>query len=112
MCIRDRVWADGNEIQPDSLNLRIYKGGTDQLPDPKIEAVEGAGHAPAYRGVAYCVIEDLDLSLFGNRVPQFSFEVIRPAQGAAAAAHPDLSKIIPGVCLIPGTGEYLSLIHI
>lgn len=101
-----RVWADGNEIQPDRLNLRVYKGSADQLPDPKIEAVEGSGNAPAYRGIAYCVIEDLDLSLFGNRVPQFSFEVIRPAQGAAAAAHPDLSKVIPGVCLIPGTGEY------
>lgn len=101
-----RVWADGNEIQPDSLNLRVYKGDTDQLPDPRIEAVEGAGQAPAYRGIAYCVIEDLDLSLFGNRVPQFSFEVIRPAQGAAASAHPDMSTIIPGVCLIPGTGEY------
>ncbi len=98
-----RVWADGNEIQPDSLNLRVYKGTADQLPDPKIEAVEGAGNAPAYRGIAYCVIEDLDLSLFGNRAPQFSFEVIRPAQGSA---HPDMSRIIPGVCLIPGTGEY------
>lgn len=101
-----RVWADGNEIQPDSLNLRVYKGSTDQLPDPKIEAVEGAGNAPAYRGIAYCVIEDLDLSAFGNRVPQFSFEVIRPAQGLAASGHPDLSRVIPGVCLIPGTGEY------
>jgi hypothetical protein len=101
-----RVWADGNEIQPDSLNLRVYRGGADQLPDPKIEAVEGAGNATAYRGIAYCVIEDLDLSPFGNRVPQFSFEVIRPAQGMAASGHPDLSKIIPGVCLIPGTGEY------
>ena len=39
-------------------------------------------------------------------MPQFSFEVIRPAQGVAAAAYPDLSQIIPGVCLIPGTGEY------
>ena len=101
-----RVWADGNEIQPDSLNLRVYKGRADQLPDPKIEAVEGAGQAPAYRGIAYCVIEDLDLSLFGNRVPQFSFEVIRPAQGAAAERYPDLSTTVPGVCLIPGTGEY------
>ena len=40
--------------------------------------------APAYRGIAYVVIEDLALAAFGNRVPQFSFEVVRPAQGALA----------------------------
>ncbi|MDZ4393021.1 baseplate multidomain protein megatron [Cypionkella sp.] len=101
-----RIWADGNEIEPESLNLRLYKGDEAQLPDPKIEAVEGSGNAPSYRGIAYVVIENLDLARFGNRVPQFSFEVVRSAQGAAAKAFPGLSKIIPGVCLIPGTGEY------
>ena len=101
-----RIWADGNEIAPDSLNLRIYKGDEAQLPDPKIEVVEGAGSAPSYRGTAYVVIENLDLAQFGNRVPQFSFEVVRAAQSTAAQAYPGLSKIIPGVCLIPGTGEY------
>src|SRR3989338_1249885 len=101
-----RVWADGNEVSPDTLNMRVYHGDETQLPDPKIEAVEGAGLAPAYRGTAYVVIEDLDLAAYGNRVPQFSFEVIRPAQGEAAAAFPDLAKTVPGVALIPGTGEY------
>ena len=101
-----RIWADGNEIEPGSLNMSVYTGAADQLPDPKITAVEGAGWGPAYRGVAYVVIEDLDLAAFGNRVPQFSFEVIRPAQGTAATAYPDLSNIVPGVCMVPGTGEY------
>ena len=41
-----------------------------------IEAVEGA--APAYRGCAYVVFEDLPLDPFGNRLPQLSFEVFRP----------------------------------
>ena len=101
-----RIWADGNEIPPGSLDIRVYKGSEDQLPDPKMQAVEGFNAVPAYRGTAYVVIEDLDLSAYGNRVPQFSFEVVRPAQGNLAAAHPDLSKTIKGVCLIPGTGEY------
>lgn len=96
-----RIWADGNEIAPRSLTLRLYRGTADQQPDPKIEAVEGTGRVPAYRGLAYVVIEDLDLTPFGNRVPQLSFEVIRAAKGAQ-----DMSQIIPGVALIPGTGEY------
>lgn len=95
-----RIWADGNEIAPSSLNLRFYNGSQTQQADPKIEAVEGV--APAYRGTAYVVIEDLALEPYGNRVPQLSFEVIRPAKDHAT----DLSRIIPGVAMIPGTGEY------
>ncbi len=101
-----RVWADGLEVAPTSLNLRIYNGSETQLPDPKISAVEGAGMAPAYRGIAYVVIEDLELSGFGNRVPQFTFEVVRPAQGAFADDVVDLPRAVRGVALVPGTGEY------
>jgi hypothetical protein len=101
-----RIWADGNEIEPERLNLRVYEGSETQLADPKIEAVEGAGNAPSYRGTAYVVIEDLDLSSYGNRIPQLSFEVIRPARGALAANFAGLDQVIPGVCMIPGTGEY------
>lgn len=101
-----RIWADGNEISPRKLTMRVYKGAQSQLPDPKIEAVEGTGRAPAYRGIAYVVIEELQLAAFGNRVPQLSFEVIRPVSGAAADAHPDLSRLIKGVAMLPGTGEY------
>ncbi len=101
-----RIWADGVEISPDDVTMRVYPGSETQLPDPKIEAVEGAGEAPAYRGVAYVVFEDLALAPYGNRVPQFSFEVIRPAQGDAISDVPDLTRGVRGVALIPGTGEY------
>jgi hypothetical protein len=101
-----RVWADGLEVAPDSLNLRVYSGSETQLADPKISAVEGAGLAPTYRGIAYVVIEDLELSGFGNRVPQFTFEVVRPAQGAFADDVVDLPRAVRAVALIPGTGEY------
>lgn len=99
-----RVWADGNEIAQGSLTLHVYRGTEDQAPDPLIETVEGVGKAPAYRGLAYVVIEDLDLSPYGNRVPQFNFEVIRSAAPGQAA--PLLHEAVKGVCLIPGSGEY------
>ncbi|MEM9426696.1 MAG: glycoside hydrolase/phage tail family protein [Pseudomonadota bacterium] len=94
-----RIWADGTEISKADLNMRVYPGSETQLPDPKIEAVEGAGQAPAYRGTAYVVLEDLPLGPFGNRVPALSFEVMRSGEG-------DLSDIIEAVAVIPGTGEY------
>lgn len=101
-----RIWADGNEISPSSLEMRVYVGDEVQLPDPKISAVEGADNAPAYRGIAYVVIEDLDLSAFGNRVPQFTFEVVRAANAPENTTIAELAATVPGVCMIPGTGEY------
>jgi len=98
-----RVWADGIEIARDDLNMRIYSGSEDQMPDPKIEAVEGAGLAPAYRGIAYVMLEDLPMGQFGNRIPQFTFEVLRPAQDTDEG---DIAQAVRAVALIPGTGEY------
>jgi hypothetical protein len=95
-----RIWADGAEIAPADLALRVYTGSEDQLPDPRIEAVEGAGQAPAYRGIAYVVIEDMALAAYGNRVPQLSFEVIR------AVGSEGLQDAVQAVALMPGTGEY------
>jgi hypothetical protein len=101
-----RVWADGVELDLTSVSMRIYHGTEDQMPDPLMEAVEGAGKVPAYRGIAYVVFEDLDLSLFGNRVPQFAFEVARPAQPAREML-PAAADLVRAVALMPGTGEYV-----
>ncbi len=46
-----RVWADGEEVSADDLNMRVYPGDEEQLPDPAISAQEGES-APAYRGIA------------------------------------------------------------
>ncbi len=101
-----RIWADGVEIGREEINLRVYTGVADQMPDPKIEAVEGAGTVPAYRGTAYVVIEDLELGRFGNRVPQFNFEVVRATPEHLAEQASDYSKTVRAVALMPGTGEY------
>lgn len=56
---------------------------------------------PAYRGIAYLVIEDLELGEFGNRVPQLSFEVIRAVE---ADSPQTLSDHVRAVALMPGSG--------
>ncbi|MGI3164455.1 baseplate multidomain protein megatron [Pseudooceanicola sp. 200-1SW] len=101
-----RVWADGAEVATADLDMRVYTGSADQLPDAKIEAVEGAGTVPAYRGTAYVVFEDLPLEPFGNRVPQFTFEVIRPAPLSLPGAEEEPAHAIRAVALMPGSGEY------
>lgn len=101
-----RVWADGDEIGREELNLRVYTGSDTQMPDPKMEAVEGVGAVPAYRGTAYVVIEDLELGRFGNRVPQFNFEVVRATPSHLPEGASDYSETVRAVALMPGTGEY------
>jgi GTA TIM-barrel-like domain/Putative phage tail protein len=96
-CVR-RIWADGKEIDQAGLTLRVHTGGPDQAPDPLIVAKEESENAPAYRGLAYAVFEGLPLADFGNRIPQFAFEVIRPVNG--------LCGRIRAVDLIPGASEF------
>ncbi len=101
-----RVWADGNEISLENITWRLYTGSDTQQPDALIEAVEGAGKVPAYRGTAYIVFENLELGPFGNRIPQFNFEVIRRVKELGAAPLVDPYDTLNAVALIPGTGEY------
>ncbi|MDN3590026.1 baseplate multidomain protein megatron [Methylobacterium adhaesivum] len=91
-----RIWADGRELDLTTLTWRLHRGTADQEPDPLIVAKEGT--APAYRGLAYVVFERLALAEFGNRVPQFAFEVVRPVAG--------LADRVRAVCLIPGSTEF------
>jgi hypothetical protein len=93
-----RVWADGKPLDLSGLIVRTYTGAETQAPDPLIVAKEGSGNATAYRGLAYVVFERLPLEGFGNRIPQLSFEVMRPV-GA-------LEHMVRAVTLIPGTTEF------
>ncbi len=94
-----RVWADGREIDLATYTWRLYVGSEGQHPDALIEAKQGAGNAPAYRGLAYVVFENMPLADFGNRIPQLSFEIFRPID--------TLTRQIRGVSLIPGSGEFV-----
>ncbi len=83
------------------MTWRFYPGSETQLPDPIIEASEGI--APAYRGTAYIVFEDFPLDDYGARLPQLSFEVIRPVRSGT----PQLRDVVTGVNLIPASGEWV-----
>lgn len=91
-----RVWADGKPLDLTGITMRVYTGDETQTPDPLIVAKEG--DAPAYRGLAYVVFERLPLADFGNRIPQLSFEVVRPV------GH--LEQMVRAVTLIPGSTEF------
>lgn len=98
-----RVWVNGAPLDLSTVAWRLHTGGEDQAPDPLIEAIDGAAEAPAYRGLAYVVFEDLPLENYGNTIPQLSFEIIRPARIAGES----FEQRVRGMCLIPGAGEFV-----
>ena len=95
-----RVWADGKPVSLADITHRVYTGSDEQQPDPLIESAEGS--APGYAGLAYIVFEDLPLAPFGNRIPQFNFEVQRPLRADDPAT---MENAIRAVTVIPGSGE-------
>lgn len=79
-----RIWADarliadyteGSTLQPTWIST--YTGAEDQLPDPLIEANEGVGQVPAYRGTVYVVFDRMPVSQLnlGARYPSIRAEV-------------------------------------
>jgi hypothetical protein len=114
-----RIWADSklvydarDDADQDTIDasgefaefFTLYLGTEDQLPDPTIEAVEGAGNVPGYRGTAYIVFADLPLGDYGNRIPNFLFEVF--TEGAPDAVQGD--GLLNHFDALNGDGEVIS----
>lgn len=94
-----RVWANGKDLNLANYTYRFYEGTETQQPDSLIETKEGANNAPAYKGISYIVFERLPLSNFGNRIPQFNFELFRRLD--------EFETNINAITLIPTAGEYV-----
>ncbi len=97
-----QAYANGEPFDLSSVIWRFHDGGEAQAVDPLISLVEGS--APAYRGIAYIVFEDLPLADFGNRIPQFSFDVARVPSRRSEIA---LADIVRAVNIIPASGEFV-----
>lgn len=77
-----KIWGQDILLYDASANpstkhtIRIYLGDEEQLPDSFMEASDGVGKVPAYRGCAYIFIENLDLTPWSSSIPQITFEVM------------------------------------
>lgn len=83
-----RIWQDEKlvyDMTPSSTiiqesaqyadRFRLYVGDESQLPDPGLEAFKGIGNVNAYRGTAYIVFPDFDLTDRRESIPDFRFEI-------------------------------------
>lgn len=97
-----RIWADGKPVydiagptdDPTAtlflsgmgnvlFNHRFYPGSEDQNADPLIAERVGADLCPAFRGLCYIVCENVDLTVYGNRIPNISAEIAFSGSGSA-----------------------------
>ncbi len=91
-----RIWADGKLLRTSDGTLlpsgqfRLYRGTEDQMPDSLIEAAVGLDYAPAHRGTAYAMFEELALADFANRIPNLTFEI----EAIPGRADSDLTTIL------------------
>lgn len=110
-----RIWADGklfrdeSGVQKQASALRIYTGTETQMPDPTMEAALGAGHCPAHRGLAYVVFDRLELGDFGNRIPNFTFEVEAHSSATVATVIEELAMAANVPYLDAARTDYLDL---
>ena len=68
--------------------VTLYYGGEDQMPDSTIVAVEGNGNVSPFRGLAYIVVENDDLTDLQGAIPQYEFCVIASPPEAYLTSKP------------------------
>ncbi len=102
-----RVWADSKVLTEDVLSAaqgkyNVHIGDEAQGVDDIMAKYIDATKLPAHRGMAYVVIEDFLLAEYGNRIPNFTFEVRR-----AIRFTPAVEDLVKDVVMIPGAGEFV-----
>ncbi len=102
----ERAWADAKQLDLGLGTYRFYRGDEAQLPDALMESYEGIGHTPAYRGLCYVVIEDFPLADYGNRIPNFTFEVKKKILWPDFEGQ-SVEEMVTSVIMIPGSGEFV-----
>lgn len=98
----DHIWADDLLLDKNNKSIRIYYGTEEQLPDSLICSIEGNDKTPAYRGLAYVVFENFNITAFGDRIPNFSFEIKKSLTNKDS-----VENLITAVNMIPGSGEFV-----
>lgn len=87
----DVVFTSADGTHSDFDTVRFYPGDFAQMPDPTIEAQEGVGKVPGYRGICYFVIDTLQLANYGNAIPSIVEALVEEAPG-------DLRRVVGFMC--------------
>lgn len=76
-------------------SYRLYTGSWDQMPDPAMQSMLKTTDIPAFRGTAYLMAVNEDLTDLGGAIPQWQFEVVR-SEGYYLTSRPYAFEDEPG----------------
>lgn len=88
--VRPEGQKSGSENAEFARKFRFYDGNESQLPDPALQNFLGAD-TPYFRGTAYVVFPQFDLTNTAERIPQFRVEVVRAAANPIAEGFSNVS---------------------
>lgn len=93
--------------------VTLYYGDEEQMPDSTIEAVVGAGNVAAFRGLAYIVVENDDLTDLAGAIPQYEFVVnaTQPDVFITSKPYPVLSDESVFISASPVSGTLRTIMH-
>lgn len=94
----DQINSSGVQTSSNYNRINVYLGTRDQMPDDIMEAALGVGEVPAYRGICYFVIDELQLADYGNTLPTFKVEV----EQGDADGKTSLKTIVVDLCTRAG----------
>lgn len=89
--------------------FKLYLGTETQLPHARMQADIGIANCPAYRGIAYLVIEDFELTLYGNSMAGVQIKVEVVKNGAISSESAIRSKVSStgGLWALAMNGNYV-----
>jgi hypothetical protein len=71
----DLIIYNSAELEPTKDTIRFYEGTEVQTADSLLSSTITSGECPAFRGTAYVVFENLNLTRWGGRMPSFTFTI-------------------------------------
>ncbi|MFH0825296.1 MAG: phage tail protein [Pseudomonadota bacterium] len=84
-----RIWKNKTKLIYDitgdntgtvsNIDIIEYPGDEAQTPPPAIEAVEGSGNVPGYRGIFCVMFDNMDTTEDGGRIPDLMAEITNSA---------------------------------
>jgi hypothetical protein len=98
------IYADEVQINRQDYRIEIFYGTEDQEKSDIMSSFLGNANTPNFKGLCYIVFDDFPLENFGNRIPNFTFEIQKSTKIQNLESVGDLVK---SITLIPGSGEFV-----
>jgi hypothetical protein len=90
----DASFAELKASNDKAAGFKVYVGSETQTADPTYQTVVGAANAPAYRGTAYIVWKDLDVTKYGG-IPAVTVEVVQAGTEGIGSLDTDTFPVTP-----------------